>query len=461
MKYSLKKIKKITKVIKTINLDKKEFDYLRISSINDKIDEKKAKNLLFFPITISKKDVQEGWYINETDLRKHINEIVEKNKNYTLVLEENMLKDINYKKTKIILVPNIMKAIDDLTKYTLKKSKAKFFCTTGSIGKTTTVNMMNEILKLKGKTLFIYSKRITPLILKSHLLNYLDKDIKYVTLETSLFYKDHIKYFAELLKPEVGILLNIEKEHLKIDKINSKKDILISKSKLLLNSKKVIINESDKEIQKLQFTKNKLYYKKELIGKHKIKKIIKINPKIKNLTYTPYLLTKLSILQAEVNKEVGKYIKLDEELIDETISNFKPDNSSSKRLEKKYLENREIIFDADVSGVCRIKKLTDHLYSNASLVIRNLTKDGEENEFDLKNTQNYKEILKTFKKFDRVYVFKQVEGYKNFKNCENVEIVTNHNFINKIKKDSKIFYHYGSYYRKYEKYDENILKKGD
>lgn len=55
--WNLKKLNKIINIQAYYNIGaKEEFDYFRISAINNKKEEKQAKNLLFFPLLITEND---------------------------------------------------------------------------------------------------------------------------------------------------------------------------------------------------------------------------------------------------------------------------------------------------------------------------------------------------------------------------------------------------------------------
>lgn len=70
-------------------------------------------------------------------------------------------------------------------------------------------------------------------------------DIKYLVLEAGLFFKHHVKYFSDTLKPFIGICLNILPEHIGIAGINSVEDITKYKLEIFRYSKYALINFKD------------------------------------------------------------------------------------------------------------------------------------------------------------------------------------------------------------------------
>ena len=141
------------------NIKATVFDYLRIISIADKKYEKRAKNILFFPIYFTNYDVEDGWVIKKIDLREKIKDIAINNPNYTFVIEENMKSElINLDNVSFIVVDDILKSIDKLFDYQKEVIKnAKVVAVTGSVGKTTTAGLITNVLKSKYKVLRIYN----------------------------------------------------------------------------------------------------------------------------------------------------------------------------------------------------------------------------------------------------------------------------------------------------------------
>jgi UDP-N-acetylmuramyl pentapeptide synthase len=239
-KITLEELGNITPILSLNNVKPNtEFDYFRIVKYNDDKVIKTKEHVLYFPITIASKDLKTGWYTKELDLKQYIVNIANNNPEYTYVIEPDMVKQLN-NKVSYIVVNNIMDSIEDLFKYVLAQYKGKVICVTGSVGKTTTVGFIKQVLG--NKCLRIYSKRITPLVLKCFCINYLTNEYDYLALEASLWYKEHITYFSKTLKPDLSIILDVFEEHIGVGDIKTISDITKFKSLLLQYSKNAIIN---------------------------------------------------------------------------------------------------------------------------------------------------------------------------------------------------------------------------
>jgi|GEM_PF-1940325 len=86
---------------------------------------------------------------------------------------------------------------------------------TGSVGKTTTVAMLEHMLAQSGlEVVRFYSKRLTPLSVMCHYINKVEQRTAVVVMEYSAYYRDHVAALAKLLPPNVAFLTNIYDTHI-------------------------------------------------------------------------------------------------------------------------------------------------------------------------------------------------------------------------------------------------------
>ena len=436
-------LEKILKIEKTVNIEEDiKFDFVKTLKY---IDPPEGSSVLYFPVYLNVDDDLGGWYPINSDTRKKVNEYSIEHPEYTYVLDEETYNNLTNDKAKVIVVKDIMESVDKLFNYIINNRTFETILVTGSVGKTTTVGLIKDVIS--DNVLRIYSKRITPINLKTNIINYLTNDIKYLVLEAGMFFRHHVKYFSDMLKPIISICLDIVPEHLGIDNINNVEDITICKSEVFRYSKYALINMEDEELSKIKFIDNKMIYNNYQMDSNveEVYDISKLNPNI-NL----YIKTYVSKLEFSAAYYVGKILNIPEELILERLNNSVP---VENRVNRNILFDREIIFDGEVSGVARFSLFTKHFYDKAVLVIRYLTVGGEEDE-------DYSKFPQYFNRFDKVYLFSDLECLDDLKSA-NVEVVSNHDFIKDIDKDTQIFYHYGSFYRKYDEFNINNLDRID
>lgn len=440
--FSYLELEKIIEIKKTVNVDRNmKFNFVKTLKY---IDSSEKGNILYFPIYLNVNDDFGGWYPMNSDTRKSLNKYIMEHPDYTYVLDEETYNNIN-NNIKTIVVSDIMKSIDKLFNYIINNRTFETILVTGSVGKTTTVGLIKNVIC--DNVLRIYSKRITPIILKTNIINYLTTDIKFLVLEAGLFFRHHVKYFSETLKPLISVCLNILPEHLGIDDINSTEDITICKSQIFRYSKYALINLEDNELSKLKFMNNKMIYKNYQM-KSNVEKVYDISKLNSNINL--YIKTYVSILEFSSAYYVAKILNIPENIILERLNKSIP---VENRVNRNILFNREIIFDGDVSGVARFSLFTNHFYDKAVLIIRYLTLGGEEDE-------DYSKYPQYFNRFEKVYLFDDLKDLDKLK-ADNVQIVSNHDFMKNIDENIQIFYHYGSFYRKYDKFNIENLDRID
>lgn len=461
-KYKIEDLKAMTKIIKTINVrDNEEFDYLRIISMKNKGVEDDKKNILFFPITIDKSWIDEGWVTQTTDLKTPILEIIEKFPDYTFVIEDDMLDKITSKTVKLIVVPNIMEAIDDIYEYIINHNKFDVVAVTGSAGKTTSVGIIEHVLKEKYNVLRIYSDRITPIVLKAHIINFLNETYNIIALEMSIYFKHHVKALSDLLNPTISAIINIGDAHLGIGGLDSIDSICINKAKIFEHSKYGFVNSDNNYLKQLNVNDGKLYYGKDYICDTNLEKLEQLMPSkatisddnklvLDGLKVNVPILTNLSVTNFLLAYEIGKKLGISTEQIVNALNKF---TYVENRLQRATIFNKEVIFDGDSSFKERIHQLSLHLYKKAYLVLRSYGSDYCDDDFV--------GVKEYFKNFDKVYLFDDINYLDDLSKEPNTIVVNNHNFLKELD-DGEVFYHYHDYFYKFDSIkEENLKGKGD
>ncbi len=455
-KITLKEIEKITKIDKKVNIQNEQiFEYIRIVSLNNIKYEEITKNTLYFIIYSEKKENNDGWYVNPIDTRPYIKDIINKYPDFTFVIETDLEKELMNTQTKYLVVKNIHHMINDLFHYYQKKSHAKTIAVTGSVGKTTCVGLIENVLKEKYNVLRIYSKRITPLGLKAYIINFLDDNIDYIVTEISLFYHDHVKILTDLLKPEIVAILNIKSAHLGVDILKTQNDICFYKSFIMQYAKKAFLPSNDIYLSRLSLKNKQLIYNNKILFTNNNLKLEFINIDdviVKNeemninneIIVKPFFLSNLSKLQFLIAYNIAKELNISNELIKKGMDTYVP---VENRIQKKTAFNKEIIFDGDITTPDRLKEIAYNNYEKKYLIIR---KVGCSEEYMDQN-----KIKPVFNFFDKVYIFEDTDYFDNLDKEKNVVIVHNHDFMKDL--TGTIIYHYSGYYRVWKEYDEKNL----
>lgn len=124
----------------------------------------------------------------------------------------------------------------------------KVVAVTGSSGKTTTSNLLYEVLSRDGKTVKTADSVTTTYNLPTTILR-CTPNTRYLILEMGVEYRGDMDFYTWLAKPNIALLLNVSSVHSSF--LGSTSDIFSEKSKLLLSlpaNGMAVINADDPEI---------------------------------------------------------------------------------------------------------------------------------------------------------------------------------------------------------------------
>lgn len=113
----------------------------------------------------------------------------------------------------LLVVPDTLKALEDLAHYARKRSHAKIVGVTGSVGKTSAKEMLRLALSAHGKTYATtgnYNNHIgTPLNLAN-----LPTDADFGVFEMGMNHAGEIAHLTRIVQPHVAVITNIEAVHM-------------------------------------------------------------------------------------------------------------------------------------------------------------------------------------------------------------------------------------------------------
>lgn len=194
--------------------------------LNNHIDEVYIDNISTDTRTIKNKDIFFALIGENTDGHNYIDKAL---KSSAIVVSRpiEIKKDIP-----IILVDDTLLALGQLAKYYKKKFTVKTIAITGSVGKTSTKEILALLLEeigpcLKNKGNFNNEIGMPLTILE------LEDSHKNIILEMGMRGPGQINYLADIAKPEIGIITNIGLSHIEI--LESQDNIAKAKCELLDN----------------------------------------------------------------------------------------------------------------------------------------------------------------------------------------------------------------------------------
>jgi UDP-N-acetylmuramoylalanine--D-glutamate ligase len=252
---------------------------------------------------------------------------------------------------------------------------------TGTNGKTTTVELINNILKDHGLNTFLGGNIGVPFSRNviNELNNKNNKKDNFHILEASSFQLEDIKYF----KPNISIILNISPDHL--DRYDSFKDYLNAKLNILINQDKecyAIINNNDLNVSNEK-------YDAKIINFSFLNNKLVINNSDKSIDVST---TKLIGTHNHENIAAASIVSnlcgIKEKSIINSINNFKP---LSHRLEKINIKsNKNYYNDSKATNLSATLAALESIDRNIILILGGIDKNNS----DFSILKNYSSKIK-------------------------------------------------------------------
>jgi len=152
----------------------------------------------------------------------------------------------------LLVVPDVMKALEDLAKAARANSKAKFIGVTGSVGKTSAKEMLRTALSASGKTYATtgnYNNHIgTPLNLAN-----LPHDAAFAVMEMGMNHSGEIAHLTRMVEPNIAIITTVEEVHLEF--FDSLEHIAEAKAEIfegVVEGGAAILNADSKHVNQLK-----------------------------------------------------------------------------------------------------------------------------------------------------------------------------------------------------------------
>ncbi len=156
-------------------------------------------------------------------------------------IEDEKLK--KYENKSIILVEDTIKALGEIAKYKRSLYNIPVIAITGSVGKTSTKDIIANVISQKYKTLKTtgnFNNHIgVPLTIMQL------KDHEAAVIEMGMNHKGEISYLTNIVQPTISVITNIGTSH--IGNLGSRENILKAKLEILegMKNKKLIINNDN------------------------------------------------------------------------------------------------------------------------------------------------------------------------------------------------------------------------
>lgn len=257
---------------------------------------------------------------------------------------------VAFEDTRIIQEDNVLETLQKLAKYHREQFSIPFIAITGSNGKTTTKELLHEVLSTTFQTYTTKGNLNNHIGIPLTILK-IKTDAEMAVIEMGANHLQEIAGYCEYAQPTHGLITNIGKAHL--EGFGGEKGVKKGKGELFQylknNDGTVFVNTDDgavydlsKPIDNAIFYGSKSENVKGLIVKND--PFIEVEIQDKNpFAIQTNLVGAYNLPNVLAAVCVGKYFKIDVEKIKSAIENYQPSNSRSQLLKR---DSNSIILDA-------------------------------------------------------------------------------------------------------------------
>ena len=257
-----------------------------------------------------------------------------------------------YSKKTIILVENTLEALYKIAKYKRSLYNIPVIAITGSVGKTSTKDVVANVVKMKYKTLKTEGNNNNNIGLPLTILKL--KDHEAMVIEMGMNHFGEISLLTNIAKPTLSIITNIGTSHIGI--LGSRENILKAKLEILegMDLPKVIINNDNDLLHKwYEENKNKIeihtygiennsdIMAKQIELSEDGSKFVADN-KLENIDITVPVGGNHFVYNALCAVTVGKVLGIENKDIQKGIEEFE---LTKKRMDIRQLENGAILIN--------------------------------------------------------------------------------------------------------------------
>ena len=219
---------------------------MHLSEINKVVDGIIYNDVYINKIKTNSKEIEKGdLFLAINKGHDYINEAIDNGA--VAIISEIDVDNIPY-----IKVNSSIAALGKIANYIRNKYNIPLIAITGSVGKTTTKELISLVLSKKYKVLKSLKNNNNHIGLPLTLLN-LDDSYDIIVAELGMNHQGEIDYLSKICNPNYAVITNIGSAH--IGNLGSKKNILKAKLEILNGMKDgyLIINNEDKYLKKIKY----------------------------------------------------------------------------------------------------------------------------------------------------------------------------------------------------------------
>ncbi len=344
---------------------------------------------------------------------------------YAIVDEEEYAIDDRF-----ILVDDVLTCLQDLSREHRRALCIPILAITGTNGKTTTKELVNEVLRKKFRTSATqgnFNNHIgVPLTLLA-----MNSETEFGIVEMGANHSGEIKMLCEIAEPNYGLITNVGKAHL--EGFGSFEGVKRTKKELydylFANDGEIFVNCENEHLLGMLNKQKKVFYgnSEEAFSKARFlqaepKLIIELRSAIGKLYIKTQLIGAYNFENVLAAVTLGRYFKIDEIDIKEALESYIPSNNRSQLMKT---DKNVLFLDAynanPTSMIAAIENFASMKMKNKFLILGDMLELGDESQkehLDLLSLLNKKELSDTLLVGS---IFSNLTSTYKFKSFENVD----------------------------------------
>ena len=352
-----------------------------------------------------------------------------------VVVDNNDSIDLS---SKVLVVNNSLKTLQDLATYHRKKINTPIIAITGSNGKTTTKELIREVLSKSYEVLATEGNLNNNIGVPLTLLR-LKKKHEIGIIEMGANHLDEIESLCSISLPNWGYITNFGKAHL--EGFGSKEGVIKGKSELYKHLKlkkgQILINADDSEQIKQTRDQKVIRFGSNEINDIKIRYVSNkknIQVQFKGLNFESPLYGNYNLTNIAASIAFGVIFKVDLIDIKNAIEGYKSKNNRSQKL---IINNVPYILDAYNANPSSMQASLNAFAENQAetktvilgdmLELGRYTKNEHENILNLCLKLNFKEIFTIGNNFksisinsNKIFRFEKIDTFKEYFKKNNI-----------------------------------------
>ena len=296
---------------------------------------------------------------------------------YAVIDENEYYKGENY-----ILVQDVLTSMQELAKYHRQKLKIPFISITGSNGKTTTKELVKNVLSKKYKVLATTGNLNNHIGVPLTILA-ITSDIEIAVIEMGANHIGEIALLCEIAQPDYGLITNIGKAHLgefgNFETVVKAKTELFDfirnkKGKVFINSENDLLMSKARDMEKITYGTSGNYFCSCRLSDANPYLIVNYENEI----IASQIIGKYNFENISAAICIGKYFGLDEKKIKEALEEYAPSNNRSQVFHSK---KNILILDAYNANPSSMRAAIENFYEmkrkNKWLILGDMLELGE------------------------------------------------------------------------------------